>query len=189
MAIKQKKDAVKAQAPVVAPVAAPEPNKTVDLAQFKCPICGSQHFKLNQNVDYLDMWCGSCGANYSSWCTDKNIEAAKAYAKKHRKATVKAPGSTPRCKNPINLVDGTFAECGSQDWVHDGTKLNYCGKCGANFTGPQPENVAEIIKVSKMKHQPPALLGHVMATDKDIASVKSALEGAKRIDPKTIILD
>src|SRR5690606_28573834 len=91
--------------------------------------------------------CGQCGTN-ADWAKTrpkwKPVLAARLEV--HGPKGLDMPEGTPLCGSKRYTREGVENTCGARSWRHNGTKLTYCGKCGANYTGAQPENVAEIIK-------------------------------------------
>lgn len=134
------------------PAKAPEA-KTTAHSDLTCPHCGSHRFHV---ADGLVKWCASCGATacvvegeqLKGWAYANEEVAARSreYVKNHRGglAGAKAHQDTPACTSHVPKAGGDTV-CGARNWQHDGEKLLYCRKCGANFKGPQPKNVAEII--------------------------------------------
>lgn len=116
---------------------------SVDLSEFKCPVCGAKHTQFRGEGD--GAYCGPCGTNLT-WAktSPKFAPMLKEWLSKHTKSKMYHP-STPACKHKHITRDGVETECGSLDWVHDGERLLYCGRCGSNYRGAQPEDVAEVI--------------------------------------------
>jgi ribosomal protein L37AE/L43A len=133
---------------------APPPKETkatkkaddVDLDKLVCPECGGRHFKVNSG---LLKWCLSCGKTATNWAYQNEEYAAMAREYCVRAGSVvpgkKIHSQTPSCNAKRPLASGELVECGSKHWVHDGTKLLYCGECGANYTGKQPDNIEEVL--------------------------------------------
>lgn len=168
-------------------VTAPEPvNAPVAEKELSCPFCGSTKFRANEDGTCIGH-CGNCGANYSQWATEANIGAARAWAERNVKATKRTFHSdAPKCRNKVRLLAGeraVVAECESQIWRHDGEKLLFCGKCGANWKGEQPANVKEVIEAAGPAIADVTMTNAVKISDEDKARVQRDLQNTKRIDP------
>jgi len=110
-----------------------------------CPICGSDHSAFQSDQGHV--YCGGCGTNATAWAVGNNQhKALLAWKAKYDKRGVEVPEGTPVCGSISVSKNGVESKCDSTQWQHDGTKLVYCGTCGANYKGEQPENVAEIIE-------------------------------------------
>lgn len=120
-------------------------SKTKNVA-LKCPYCGSSRLHID---DGIIKWCASCGATAAGWAyaDQEAAELSRLYVKQ-RNASIpgrKVHPDTPKCKAPVAKQDGTMSECRVSNWQHNGERLLYCRSCGANYRGPQPDNVADII--------------------------------------------
>lgn len=115
--------------------------------QLKCPVCGGDHTSFKLEATNHEVFCGVCGANTREYAkSPKWGPIIAAWVKKYGPQIPNLPETTPVCKAKSYTKDRVEIACGSQAWKHDGEKLLYCGKCGANYQGKQPDNVKEIIK-------------------------------------------
>lgn len=159
-----------------APVPAPRPNETPnvgtkpetkDVPVLECPYCGESKWAMNMT---RLSHCGVCGMTADYMYKDPRWKAAadKVYAAMRGNPAL-PDERTPRCKQ---------VGCGSQAWAHDGTKLLYCTKCGANWPKgeAQPSHLSDIIKRlgDTAAKRSPVTPGPVKATDLEKARERIA---------------
>ena len=125
----------------------------VNMDDFTCPVCGAAHriFKAKVDGDDTHVWCGNCGTNTSEWVRGERREAqVKSIVESQLGPTSPIHPDTPTCDHPTFTRDGVEVKCGSRRWAHDGKSIQYCGKCGRNYTG-KPVSAAVIASLGLAK--------------------------------------
>lgn len=110
-----------------------------ELNTLICKYCGSNHEWVVREGQISH--CAACDTS-AHWLYKADADLAKKYVEYFSGMKKTAPHKdTPACE----ALDRGL-RCGSHQWAHDGKELLYCLSCGTNYRGPQPKNVAEIIK-------------------------------------------
>lgn len=126
---------------------APQNADVASHEELECPLCGTTHDNFRYNKESEGIYCGGCGVNTDIWATSNFwAPVIKAWKKVYIPILNPAHPSTPECKATARVAGGKVLECKSTTWRHVDGKLAFCAKCGANYTGEQPEDIEDIIE-------------------------------------------